>query len=136
MVATIANNVRRAPIWPLIVAPFACFVYYILIRFAFLQSIEGALGKGADSASEELTNFVSQPLWGTHWVYRGIAEYLSITVAVFVAGGVARGRGFAGAVVGACAISLFYIMSLGLLFYDWKYLVARVIRTEGTVSSA
>src|SRR5258706_4402605 len=118
--ATVVNNVRRAPIWPLIVAPFACFVYYILLRFAFVQSIEGTFG--AASISEGLNDIVSQPNWGTHWVYRGIAEYISITVAVFIAGGLARGRALSGAIVGASPISLFYLIRLGLLFHAWKYM--------------
>jgi hypothetical protein len=110
---------KRAPIWPLVVAPFACLLYYILLRTAFIQSIEGTFGEAR--ISEGVNDIISQPLWSTHWFYRGAAEYISITVAVFVAGGLARGRARAGAILGASAISIFYILSVGYLLYDWKY---------------
>jgi len=118
---TVPNDIKRAPIWPLIIAPFACFVYYILIRYAFQQSIEDVLGKAPSDVNDSSVEGFAKPLWGTHWIYRCIAEYISVSVAVFVAGGLARGRAIAGAVIGSGAISLFYAARFGVLIYAWRY---------------
>jgi len=118
---TVTHDLKRAPIWPLIIAPFACFVYYILIRYAFLQSIEDVLGKEPSNVKDSVIENFAKLLWGSHWIYRCIAEYISVTIAVFIAGGLARGRAVAGAIIGSCAISLFYAVRFGLMIYAWQY---------------
>jgi hypothetical protein len=89
VMVTVANDVKRAPIWPLIVAPFACFVYYFLIRTAFLQSIEDVLGKAPSNVDNSVIENFAKLLWGSHWIYRCVAEYIFVTIAVFIAGGLA-----------------------------------------------
>jgi hypothetical protein len=115
---TVTNDVKRAPIWPLIIAPFVCFVYYILFRFAFMQSIDAIIRGPSDVNASVLEDF-AKPFWGSHWIYRGIAEYISVTLAVFVAGGLARGRARTAAVVGSLAVSLFYAVRFGLILWAW-----------------
>ncbi len=118
MVTIAANDIRRAPIWPLFIAPLVCFVYYILFRFAFIQSI-GAIIRGPSDVNASLLEDFGKPFWGSHWIYRCIAEYISITLAVFVAGGLARGRAQTAAVVGSLAVSLFYAVRFGLVLWTW-----------------
>lgn len=91
-------------------------VYYLALRTAFAESIESVLGKAGDDDS------LPEAVWGTHWAYRCIAEYLSVTLAAFVSGGVAHGRAKAGAVIGSLAVSLLFASQLAFYFYNWKYL--------------
>jgi hypothetical protein len=92
MVTAAANDVRRAPIWPLIIAPLTCFVYYIIFRMAFIQSIDAIIRIPSDVDASALDEF-TQPHWGDHWIYRCTAEYISVTLATFVAGGASPADG-------------------------------------------
>jgi hypothetical protein len=105
------------PIWPLMIAPFAGFVYYIIFRTAFIQTIDSIVKIPSDvDALDEFT----QPHWGDHWIYHGIAEYISVTLATFVAGGLARGRTKTGAVVGSVTISLMYAVRFCAMVWVWQ----------------
>src|SRR5712672_1365338 len=97
------GNDRKLPVWPVIIAPLVFLVYYLALRTAFAQSIESVLGKPGDEDA------LPGAVWGTHWAYRGIAEYLSVTLAASMSGGVARGRAKAGAVIGSLAASLIFV---------------------------
>lgn len=107
---------RWKPVWPVIIAPFSFLVYYLALRTAFAQSIEAVLGKPGDGTT------LPGVVWGAHWAYRGIAEYLSVTLAASVSGGVARGRAKAAAVIGSLAVSLLFAGEFGFYLYNWKYL--------------
>ena len=84
------------------------------------MTIEDVLGKSDDVGSG------LAPVWGTHWVYRCIAEYISVTIGAFVAGGIARGRAKAGAIVGSLAVSLLYAFQVGAYLYFSQYLHTEV----------
>jgi hypothetical protein len=116
---TVTNDVKRAPIWPLIIAPIACFVYYIVFRAAFIQSIDAIITSPSDVDGSSLDEF-TKPSWGDHWIYRCTAEYISVTLATFVAGGLARGRAKSAAVVGSLAISLIYVAWFGFMIFAWQ----------------
>jgi hypothetical protein len=113
---------KRAPIWPVIIAPLVAGVYYLAVKLAFAQSIISVLGQTA-SIDIDLSD-LARPQWGSHWVYRAVAEAISIACATFVAAGIARGRELAAAIVGGCTISIGFALKLALLFIGWKYLDA------------
>lgn len=111
--------VRRAPIWPLIIAPLAAGIYYLVLKSAFAQSIISVLGKTA--ATDIDLSGIADPQWGTHWVYRLVAEFISVAFGIFVAAALARGREFAAAVTAGCAISFGFLVKFGFMFILWKY---------------
>jgi hypothetical protein len=101
----------RAPIWPVLAAPFVAGIYYLTIKSAFEQSIISALGQ--TSASEIDLADIDAPHWGSHWIYRLAAEIVSASFATFVAAGLAHGRERVAAVVGGCIISLGFLARIG-----------------------
>ena len=111
--------VRQAPIWPVIIAPLAAGIYYLVLKSAFAKSIIYVLGKTAETDID--LSGLADPQWGSHWLYRGVAEAASVAFGAFVAAGLARGREFAAAVTGGCAISFGFIIKLAFLFVIWKY---------------
>jgi hypothetical protein len=116
-----AATVGRPPLWPVIIAPVVAGLYYHVLKSAFAQSIISVLSKTTLTDIDVLG--LGDPLWGTHWIYRLIAEVASMAFGAFVAAGLARGREFAAGITGACAISLGYIAKLGFLFAFWDNLV-------------
>lgn len=111
--------VRRAPIWTVIIAPLAAGVYYLVLKSAFAQSIISVMGK--TGATDIDLSALADPQWGSHWFYRGVAEVASVAFGAFVVAGLARGREFAAAVTGACAISFCFIVNLGFMSVIWYH---------------
>jgi hypothetical protein len=104
-------STARFSIWPVLMAPFVAGIYYLSIRTAFAQSIVSVLGRN---------DFFDAPHWGTHWLYRVVAEVISVYFGTFIAAGLAPGREHTAAVLGGCAIAIGYIIKLGLTYLAWK----------------
>jgi hypothetical protein len=117
MVTVAPNYGQRAPIWPLIIAPVACFVYYFIFRVAFLHSIDDAIRMPSTDEASAINEFTEQN-WGGHWFYRCAAEYICVTLAAFVAGGLARGRVKCAAIIGSLATSLIFLARFGCRIRD------------------
>ena len=122
MTSAVPSAVARphASIWPIVVAPFVAGIYYLAIKSAFAQTIVSALGKTA--ATDIRFEDIYSLHWGSHWVYRLAAEFISTYIAIFLAAGLAHGRERAAAIVGGCIISLGYVTRIGILLHAWKYL--------------
>lgn len=110
MPAASSSTTMRAPIWPVFAAPLLAGLYYLSIRGAFTGSIVAALG--ADVASDIDFDDITSPVWGSHILYRLVAETISMGIAIGIAGGIARGRVFAGVMAGAGIISLGFLLRL------------------------
>jgi hypothetical protein len=115
-----AGQVIRPAIWPVIIAPLVAGVYYLTIRSAFAQSITSVFPQPA-AADVDLSD-LAEPQWGSHWIYRGAADVCAAAVGIFIAAGIARGREALAAIVGACAISLGFVIKLGLVLFLWMRL--------------
>lgn len=97
----------------------AAGIYYLVLKSAFAQSIISVLGK---TVVTDIDLFgIADPQWDTHWFYRLVAEFISVTFGIFVAATLARGRELAAAMIGGCTISVGFIVKLGLMFALWKY---------------
>ena len=119
MSATTVSAGGRAALLPLFVAPLAAGLYYLAVRAAFSLSIETA-SDTIRAAKSELAGLAG-PEWGTHWFYRLGAELVSVWVATFVAGGLARGREQAAAIIGGAAIALGYLVWIAFLLVSWTH---------------
>ena len=64
-------TVAAPPLWPLFVAPFAGLVYYLVLFLAFLD----AMRKVVDTTDVEVLGLS----WGHHWIYRILAEGVSVS---------------------------------------------------------
>lgn len=96
---------KRAPIWPVLVAPLVAITYYAALKSAFSISIVSALGENTTA------DLGDQLMWGSHWVYRLVAEILSVGLGTFVAAGLARQRERAAAIIGGFTIALVFILA-------------------------
>jgi hypothetical protein len=111
-------GVKRAPIWPVLIAPLVAGVYYIVVKVAFGLSIVSALG----ATDIDLSDSTASPIWASHWFYRLVAEVFSVAVGTFIAAGLARGRERAAAVTGGLTISLgFLTFWIGFLIFGRLY---------------
>jgi hypothetical protein len=108
--APATKNVPRTPIWPVLTAPLIALVYYAALKIPFAQSIASALGSSVtvDVSPGDLT----KAQWGSHWVYRIVAETCSIALATFVAAGLARGREQKAGIASGVAISLLLFVTV------------------------
>jgi hypothetical protein len=107
----------RAPIWPVIVAPLVAIVY-LAIKSAFAQSIVSVLG----TATIDIDRFdPAAPQWGSHWLYRSVAEAVATGLAALVAAGLAHGRERLAAIVAGCSISAGFVVRIAILLYAWTY---------------
>jgi hypothetical protein len=119
-VASSLSIQSRAPIWPLFAAPFAAGIYYLAIHDAFAHSIVAFLGETSTN-DIDLADTAS-PVWGSHWIYRLFAEFISAGFGTFIAAGLAHGRERAAALTGGCAISLFFVARVAIHLYVWRYM--------------
>jgi hypothetical protein len=103
----------RAALWPVVVAPVTCLLYFLVVRLAFEQSTVSVLGRSDFFDIETLR-------WGTHWIYRIAAEAIAVAFGAFVASGLAPGRERTAALVGGCTISLIFIAKSALFFFLLK----------------
>jgi hypothetical protein len=111
-----AKGVPRAPVWPVLIAPFVALIYYGALKSAFSISIVSALG---DDATADI---LEKGTWGSHWVYRLVAEILSVGLGTFVAAGLARHRERAAAIIGGLTIALGFILFwLAFLMFRESY---------------
>jgi hypothetical protein len=110
----------RAPIWPVIIAPFVGCVYYLAIKSAFSLSIISALGHTA--TTDINLSDIAAPHWGSHWVYRIATEVISTAFGTFVAAGLAHGREREAALAGSCMISFEAVARLAVLVFAWKFM--------------
>jgi hypothetical protein len=101
--------------WPVLIAPLVAFVYYWALRNALASAIGGLVHDAGDVDFEDLT----APTWGSHWIYRIFAETAALALGTLVAAGIARERARAAAIVGACAISLGYLLRNAA----WAYVI-------------
>lgn len=99
---------RKAPIWPLIAAPFIGVAYYLALNIAFLQSVIPIAGR---------TDFFEAPHWGQHWVLRLVAEAMSIALGSYVASSLAKGREHAAAALAGSIIVLGSMTWIVATFY-------------------
>lgn len=118
-------SVGGAPIWPVLAAPFVAGIYYVALRWGFERSIEPAFGTFTVNSLGDVTD----PIWGSHWAYRIVAELISVSFGTFIAAGLARGRERTAGIIGGCSISLvFLIGTAGVLYIrlfmypeNWKF---------------
>jgi len=106
---------RKPSIWPLFAAPIAAIIFYGGLNGAFLNSLEYVVGQPAEIGEVILSR--QDRKWGTHWVYRVIAEGASLAYGTFIAAGIARERARAGGIIGGLAISAVYAIMFGLMWY-------------------
>jgi hypothetical protein len=97
----------RRPFWPVVVSPFVAGIYYLAVKLAFAESISAVMGRA---------DFFEVPRWGSHWIFRIVAETIAIGFGTFVAIGLARGRERITAVVAGLGISAGFLIKLGALF--------------------
>jgi hypothetical protein len=107
------NSPRRLPMWPLVVAPVVAVVYYIILTACFSDVIRDVVFDSSDLDRPIITG-ISAPIWGTHWIYRIVAESASVAFGTFIAAGIARERARAAAVIGGLGISLCWAVVLAL----------------------
>jgi hypothetical protein len=100
-----APGVKRVPIWPVLIAPLVAVGYYVALKSAFSISIVSALG---ENATVDIVENIG--IWGSHWLYRLVAEILSVGFGTFIAAGLARGRERAAATIGSFTIALGFIL--------------------------
>ncbi len=112
--------------WPLFLAPLVTAVYYLALIFAFAHSIEAVVGDASDVAPL----LSGGPTWGGHWLYRAFAEAVSISFAMFVAGGIARERGRLAGLIGGLSISTIYLLRNLHILYVLFYLRADQMLVE------
>src|SRR5271163_2904670 len=104
-VRSVAALIVSAPRWPLVAAPVVGLVYYLASWSAFVTAMVDIV---VFSRSELDQRHGGAVVWGTHWVYRLLAEGISIAFATFVAGGMARERATTAALIGGLGISLLW----------------------------
>jgi hypothetical protein len=116
-IATISAppSVVSAPRWPVWIAPLAAGVYYLSLRGGFAHSIDGVV---FDASDVNLSD-IGAPQWGSHWIYRTLAETVSLAFGTFVAAGIARQRAKLAAQIGGLSISTVYT----LINANWFYCV-------------
>jgi hypothetical protein len=118
--ASSAPASSRVPVWPVVIAPLVAGLYYLSLRGSFAFSLTSVVSDASDLAPQDW----GVPQWGSHWVYRALAELVSVPFGLYVAAGLARKRAKLAAIVGASAISAVYLLkNLGLLYavYRWRY---------------
>jgi hypothetical protein len=97
--------------WPVLVAPIVAGVYYLAIKTAFAESIVSVLGR---------SDFFDLLYWGSHWVFRVVAEVIAVGFGTFVAAGLATGYERVAAIAGGCTIALGFAVKLVLAYVVWK----------------
>jgi hypothetical protein len=118
-VASSVSIQSRAPIWPLFAAPFAAGIYYLAIHRAFELNVAFL---GETSTNDIDLADPASLVWGSHWIYRLSAEFISAGFGTFIAAGLAHGRERAAALTGGCAISLFFVARVAVHLYVWRYM--------------
>jgi hypothetical protein len=103
-----AASPATTPRWPLVVAPIAGLVYYLVLLLAFMDAIGRVIADTSDIAAPGLT-------WGNHWIYHTFAEAVSVTFGTFIAGGLARERTAIAGLLGGLGITLFLAVRLGII---------------------
>ena len=98
--AAVSASSRRLSILLLILAPFVTVVYYIALRSAFLLSKTYIVGGVSDINLSQ----ISHVTWGSHWIFRLVAEGFAISFGTFVAAGLVHQRERLAAVIGGLAI--------------------------------
>lgn len=98
-------SLKPAPVWPLLVAPIVAIFYYSALKLAFGMSLGNAVGDIGSDLQMNLDNFGH----GSHWIYRGVGELSSVSLAVYLASGLARGRSVAAGIIAGCTISVSYL---------------------------
>lgn len=98
----------RSSFWPVVIAPLVAGLYYLAVKLAFAESISAVMGR---------TDFFEIPRWGSHWIFRIIAEAIAIGFGTFVAASLAKGRVRLTATVSGLSISAGFLLKLGLVFW-------------------
>ena len=115
---TTLGEARAAPVnpppvsrWPLLAAPFAGLLYYLVLLAAFRHAIGDVVADTSD-----LSNLKGLT-WGNHWIYHAFAEIISIVFATFVAGGLGRDSAATAGLIGGFGISLWWSAWIGILLF-------------------
>ena len=101
----------RPAIWPVLIAPIVGILYYLPIIGAFAQSMTSALPN--TSPTEINLGNMESFRWGSHWIYRCIAEVVSVSFGTYIAAGIAHGRERLAAIIAGSTISLWFLMQVG-----------------------
>ena len=96
-----------------ILAGVAAGVYYIQMKSAFSMSIRDVVANPFDV--DPFANGL--PKWGSHWIYRLLAEAVSLAFGTLIAAFVRRDNPIRGALIGGGTISVGYIAFLSWAFY-------------------
>jgi len=128
MSATTVGAPRRAPIWPVLIAPLVAGVYYLALKAAFIRSIDAAVGTTATSNIE--LGDLAAPQWGSHWIYRVVAEVVSVGFATFISAGLARGRERPAAITGGITIALVFLVGTVMVIYVRIYMADDYVMRE------
>jgi hypothetical protein len=105
---------KRAPIWPLLVAPLSAGAYYFALKFAFGHSMAAVVGVDLHD--------IAGLHWGRHWFYRLVAEAASVAFGTFIAAGIARERAKLAAIIGGLTISVYFLWRLSFVLFAYIYL--------------
>lgn len=127
---TVIPTASAAPIprWPLFIAPLLALAYYSAVQDGFGTAIRDVIPNASDLG--EAIGGMVHPRWGVHWIYRTFAELVSVGLATFIAAGFARERARTAAMIGGCAISLFYALRLALLIWTEQHVPESIIVPE------
>jgi hypothetical protein len=128
MSTTTVGAPTRAPIWPTLIAPLVTGVYYLALKGAFTRSIDAAVG--ATAVDNIKLGDLTAPQWGSHWIYRIVAEIISIGFGTFLAAGLARGRERAAAITGGSTIALVFLVGTAVAVYVRIYMADDYVMRE------
>ena len=107
-----SSEPQKSSLFLLFLSPFVVFLYYAVFIAAFRMSIDFSVnnvtrGTGAVSSGE----------WGTHWIYRIVAEWVSLSGGTLVASGMARGRERVAGIIAGSVIGFFHFTALSVFLY-------------------
>jgi hypothetical protein len=107
-IETRPSTATSAPaFWPVLIAPLVAGIYYLAVKFAFSESISTVMGR---------SDFFEATRWGSHWIFRIVAEAIAIGFGTFVAAAFAKERERITAIAGGLGISAGFLLKLGLVF--------------------
>jgi hypothetical protein len=116
------------PRLPIFFAPLVTILYYVSCKLSFIISLNAAVGS-IDVQNTVVAFWKEDINWGNHYIYRACSEFFPITLAIFIASGVARGHEKVAALVAGCTISVCYLPGIS---YLWYIMLSNVIAHLGS----
>src|SRR5258707_622798 len=104
-----APSQTATPRWPLVAAPFAGSVYYLVLLIAFWGKLPNL---NTPYVLPHVDNDLPVLTWGNHWIYHTLAEVVSVCFGTFIAAGLARERAAIGGLLGGFGIIAVIILRL------------------------